>query len=157
MGININNIQIDQISENDFSQLNKAQKLFDEPGANRCFLIKGENIELGYKWFEGIDPKTLLVKEYEIFLIASFNKVYGVSVTSGNINFALGVSDRIVGLEIVSLGFLIISETSVIRINATDCSISNSISVPNIILDYEIDDETIFIQSVVSENESYKL
>ena len=148
--IKINSMKLDikEIDKINFNGLTNIAKVFEEENATQYWVIKGENVLFGFGWYTELDPKIIISETYNAIVIASFTKVFAISSTNGTIEFALGFNESVMSIEEVKFGFLIITETSITMINGNNYSLGRVVSVPDIILDYNIVDDIIFVETV---------
>jgi len=109
-----------------------------EPNANNFLIAYVDNKSYGIAWNGSIDAKFELLQNNEILAIGAGESVVCVSLEMGIVKLALGLGYPFGFFEEVEIGFIIVSELTIVEININDWSIGRFIVAPDIIMDAKV-------------------
>jgi hypothetical protein len=137
-------IRINNITKEQFDKLENAQKLIWEhiDDSIRYAQILGENIHYGLAWYHDVSNFHfyLEIPTFDLFVIATWDKVFGISMKQGNIVFLENLLFTLVGIVEIDQGFLIITEVDIRVVDGERLLVGSSF-LPGeaaVIFDYEL-------------------
>lgn len=123
--------------------------LIDEVNANKFLKLEVNNFKFGLRWYDyGLsEPEILFIEEFDLLVIGVGSTVVAISVNTGVVKFGVGLSNPFNFLVAINRGFIIVSETTILVINAYNCSLSRFTSAPDgdIIQDLRVDGEKLIV------------
>lgn len=119
--------------------LNQCKSLLiHEPNSNNFLLIQIGINTYGMAWHGDTEAKFELFENTDLLAIGAGENVVCVSIKTGIVKLALGLGYPFSFFEKVELGFIIVSELTIIQINTYNCSISRFVVAHDIIIDVKV-------------------
>jgi hypothetical protein len=146
--------KLDNVSNSIYRSILKGNVLLIEhEKTNRYWILKVNNKIYGFTTDSTImiDPIIECFKSDNIIFIGIHDFVVAISTVDGNIKFLSGLQDPFTEVKRIDLGYLIVCETGMLKINEDNFSIGGLISLPDVIEDYKIYNGKITIVGVTGE------
>jgi len=127
----------------------------------KVFTIGNLNYGIAYDldrvvYDEDLHSKFLKRSSCLVFVIHEY--AYAISTITGKILFTLGLHDSILAIEVVKYGFVIITESSITRVNDLNkFNISQFSILAEIILDYSLVNDFLILNCLDGENIKMKM
>jgi len=129
--------------------LKELPTLIGEINSNKFLKLEVNQFKFGLKWYDyGLsEPATLFIERFDLLIIGIGSTVVAISANTGVVKFCLGLSNPFNFLLEINLGFIIVSETTILVINGYNCSLSRFTGAPDgdIIQDVKLDGEKLIV------------
>jgi hypothetical protein len=143
------------IDKGAFEALEPVYKVITSPNARRYALVKINNKGYGVSWAsDGIEPKIIYIKNYNILLIGIDTSVIAISLETLEVKFCIGLTEWFCFFVEIELGFVVVSETTIIIVNGENCSISQFKGMPDLITDCRVEGNKLIINCLETSSES---
>lgn len=118
--------------------LTNAPIIINEDNANNFLLVMADVFKWGLAWNGSSDMKFELFEEFNLAVFGFSERTLAFNLLTGTLQLSLSLGFPFMFFQKTNLGFVIVSELTVIGINGYDCSIRKFIVSPDIIQDLEI-------------------
>jgi hypothetical protein len=142
-------------SKEAFDALEPVYKIINNSNAKRYALLELDNKGYGVSWAsDGIEPKFLYIRKYNFVLIGIDTSVVALSLETLEVIFCIGLTEWFCFFVEIELGFVVVSETTVIVVNGENCSISQFKGMPDLITDCRVEGSKLIINCFETPYES---
>lgn len=122
----------------------------DEEHPHSFSMIAVGRYKYGVAWNGNLPIESKEIDKYDLIVYSVGEKVIAFNRTSGIMQLCIGINFPFMFFEEVTLGFVVVSELSIIVINAYNCSISRFIVSSDIIQNVRIEGDKFHVECLDS-------
>ncbi|MFK7051009.1 hypothetical protein FLACOL_00093 [Flavobacterium columnare] len=147
--------EFSKLINEDFNDFNK---IFFSKDIDSVYKLKIKD----FKYLINYEDDLIPFLEDEVLFINNSNSIGIISLSNGQILFFSGLFDSFVGVESLDTYFLVITDTTIFKINKFSFFVFDFNSLSDVILDYKISQEKkeitiVFVEEDMRENLNIKL